>query len=84
MTKFVFLDADSGMISVSVGDVTVGTAATSRELVELFKAVGLDTEQDNLYGSSSIDWASEYGFGSDLGAQELIDAALDEYSAILA
>jgi len=80
VSKFVLFDAEKGKIVVSLDQGPVGAASTAPELAELLKSLALDLRQDRMYCSSSIDWASEYGFGSDGAAEAIINAALDQYS----
>ena len=80
MSKFVLFDAEKGKVVVSIDQTPVGAVSTASELAELLKSIALDMRQDRMCCSSSIDWASEYGFGSDDAAEAIINAALDQYS----
>ena len=70
----VFIDAENGGIAVYVGvGNKVGFAKTAKMLAYI-----LDTKK--IYGevmfTSSMDFASEYGFATDDGARNLWDAAV--------
>ena len=73
---FVYLKADEGKIVVSVDDVVVGSASTSQELLELFRTYSI-TINSEIYNSSSIDFADEYGFESEGDAHDIIEQVLE-------
>jgi hypothetical protein len=73
--KFVFLNAEDGSIVVSIDKTPVACAFTAEELAEVFTANKV-TEADDIYCSSSIDFASEEGFATDDEAHAIIQDAL--------
>ena len=73
---FVYLKADEGKIVVSVDDAVVGSASTSQELLELFRTHGITIDSE-IYNSSSIDFANEYGFESEGDAHDIIEQVLE-------
>ena len=73
--KFVFLNAEYGSIVVSINKEPVACAFTAKELAEVFTANNV-TEADDIYFSSSVDFASEEGFANDEAAHKMINKAL--------
>jgi hypothetical protein len=74
--KFVFLNAEYGSIVVSINKEPVACAFTAKELAEVFTANNV-TEADDIYFSSSVDFASEEGFETDDDAHAIINEALE-------
>ncbi len=72
---FVFLNADNKGIVVSIDQKVVGRAVNYEELTEIFAANNVTTENE-IFCSSSIDFAAEEGFESDSDAHNMIDKAL--------
>ena len=73
---FVYLKADEGKIVVSIDDSVVGSVNSARELADLFRTQGVTLDSE-IYNSSSIDFADEYGFESEGDAHEIIEQALE-------
>jgi hypothetical protein len=73
--KFVFLNAEYGSIVVSINKEPVACAFTAKELAEVFTSNNV-TEADDIYCSSSVDFASEEGFKNDEAAHKMINKAL--------
>ena len=73
---FVYLKAEDGKIVVSVDDVVVGSVGSTQDLVDLFKTNSITIDSE-IYNSSSIDFADEYGFESAGDAHEIIEQALE-------
>lgn len=73
---FVYLKADEGKIVVSIDDQVVGSAGSAQELVDLFRDYNV-TLADEIYNSSSIDFADEHGFESEGDAHEIIEQTLE-------
>jgi len=74
--KFVFFNAKDGKVELSVNRNVVGSANNSAELVDLLQKAEV-TLDDNMSHSSSVDFATEYGFSDDNGAYRIIEPALD-------
>jgi hypothetical protein len=76
-TMFVnFLAARDGKVELYTGiDMLLGKFSSTEELVEFMKTTPLDFSR--AYASSSMDFASEYGFDSDGMAWNLIECALE-------
>lgn len=72
---FVFLNAEDRGIVVSIDQQVVGRAVNAMELAELFAVNNITTEND-IFCSSSIDFAAEEGFDGDSDAHNMIDEAL--------
>ena len=72
---FVFLNADNRGIVVSIDQKVVGRAVNAMELAEIFAVNNITTEND-IFCSSSIDFAAEEGFDGDSDAHNMIDEAL--------
>ena len=73
--KFVFLTAEDASIVVSINKEPVACAFTAKELAKVFTANNV-SEADDIYCSSSIDFASEEGFKNDEAAHKMINKAL--------
>ena len=54
-----FINADNGMIQMFDGNNMVAEANTAKSICYFIQEFGL---ADNVFGSSSMDFASEYGF----------------------
>lgn len=76
-TNYVFLNAEDCAIVVSVNNSVVGFAYNAKQLVELFIQHNINVLTDDIYCSSSLDFATEEGFATDSCAHNIIDAALD-------
>jgi hypothetical protein len=71
-----YLKAESGKVVLSSGgreDTIIAASNSAEELAAAMKEYGLDS---SLLNSSSMDFASEYGFDYDYAAWDLFDAAL--------
>jgi hypothetical protein len=75
-SRFVFFDAKDGQITVSINQVLVGVASDSKQLVDILQENGV-TLADEMFQSSSVDFAAEQGFADDNGAYDIIDPALE-------
>ena len=69
-----YLDARYGGIEMFVGDKSVGWAKTPTAIACIMKRCGV---ADTVYGSSSMDFAAEYGFETNDGASLLLKRALE-------
>jgi hypothetical protein len=74
--KFVFFNAEAGCVSVTINSVPVGAVNNSEDLVALLQQSGV-TLEDEMFHSSSVDFATEYGFSDDNGAYRIIEPALE-------
>jgi hypothetical protein len=74
--KFVFFDAVDGKVALQINGDLVGSVSNSGELITLLKQSKVSNE-DVIYHSSSVDFATEYGFSDDNGAYRIIEPALD-------
>ena len=74
---FIFLNAVNGQVQVKISDEYVGSAKTAEELATIFTEHKVDIATDDIFSSSSIDFASEEGFDSDEDAHSLIQGAFD-------
>ncbi len=76
-TMFVnFIAAKDGKIELYTGiDILLGKFSSSEDLVEFMKTTPLDFSR--AYASSSMNHASEYGFGSDGMAWNIVETALE-------
>ena len=77
MTKeTVFIDADNGGVSVSIGAGNkVGFAKTAKMLKYILDTKNINVFEDTIFFSSSMDFAHEYGFAHHDGAKEIFYSA---------
>jgi hypothetical protein len=76
--RFVFFDAKYGQVTVSINHIVVGAASDSEQLVAILKENGV-TLADDMFHSSSVDFAAEQGFANDNGAYDIIEPALESF-----
>ena len=69
-----FIDAHNGGIKMFAGDNLKGWAKTATGIAYTLKTCGI---AESVYGSSSMDFASEEGFETDDGAMLLLKRALE-------
>jgi len=74
--KAKFLNAKDGTVEVTMDNNDVHVFTTSEEMAEFIRESGMDVLED-VYASSSMDFASEYGFQTDSGAWEMVENALE-------
>ena len=74
--KFVFFNAEDAQVKVSIAQQVVGFADNATALAQLLKANSV-TQNDDLFFSSSVDFASEEGFANDSAAHAIIEDAVD-------
>lgn len=72
-----YISANNGMIQMFDGNDMVAEASTAKSICYFIQEFGL---ADNVFGSSSMDFASEYGFEVDDYANELWNHGLKMYS----
>ena len=75
-SRFVFFGAKDGQVTVSINQAIVGLASDSDQLAAILKENGV-TLADEMFQSSSVDFASEAGFADDNGAYDIIEPALE-------
>ena len=76
--KIDYISADDGGIKMWAGvGSPVGWANTAKGIADTLKTVGL---ADTVYGSSTMDFASEEGFEDDYAADDLWNSALIIYN----
>jgi hypothetical protein len=75
-SRFVFFGAKDGQVTVSINHVDVGVASDSEQLIAILKENGV-TLADDMFQSSSVDFAAEEGFADDRGAYNIIEPALE-------
>ena len=73
--KFVFFNAEDAQVKVSIAQQVVGFADNATALAQLLKANSV-TQNDDLFFSSSVDFASEEGFANDNAAHDIIESAV--------
>ena len=77
-TNNVFLNACNAAIVVTVNNTVVATdVQTADALVQVFLTHNINVLTDVIMCSSSIDFAAEENFATDVCAHNIIDAALD-------
>ena len=72
-----YITAHNGGIKMFAGDGLKGWSKTAKGIAYTLKTCGI---ADSVYGSSSMDFASEYGFANDEDATLLWDEAIDIYN----
>ena len=75
--KINFIDAHGGGIKMYAGNNLKGWGGTAKGIAYTLRTVGL---ADRCMASSSMDFASEYGFENDGAARELWDEAIGIYN----
>ena len=77
MTKeTVFIDADNGGVSVSIGvGNKVGFAKTAKMLKYILDTKKVNVFEDDVFFTSSMDFAHEYGFAHHDGAKHIFYTA---------
>lgn len=69
------LGADNGELDLYIGNETIKLGKTPEEVASKLKTIK-DLDLDDLYASSSVDFADEYGFANEDDAHELFDKAV--------
>ena len=77
MSKIDFIGAAGGGIKLYAGKGLKGWGGTAKGIAYTLKTVGL---AESVMGSSSMDFASEYGFENDGDAHLLWDEAIEIYN----
>ena len=76
MNKAKFLNAKDGTVEVTMDNNDIHVFTSSQEMAEFIQDNGMDV-LECVYASSSMDFASEYGFQTDSGAWEMVEQALE-------
>ena len=71
-----FISADNAMIQMFDGDNMVAEASTAKSICYFIQEYGI---AESVFASSSVDFASEYGFETDEAANELWELGLSRY-----
>lgn len=71
-----YIAADEGHIEMYSNDCLVGTAQTAKTICWYLQEIGFD---GSVATSSSIDFASEYGFNTDEEAKELWESGVKKF-----
>ena len=69
------LGAENGGLELFIGNETIELGKTPEEVASKLKTIK-DLDLDDLYASSSVDFADEYGFANEDDAHELFDKAV--------
>ena len=72
---FVYFNAEDAQVKLSIDSNVVGYADNAKQLANMLRSNNVTTEQD-MYFSSSVDFASEEGFATDNCAHNIIDDAV--------
>lgn len=73
MMKVTFLAANEGTVEVTTSFGMKMVFANAKQLAEVADTLDFS----DAYSSSSMDFASEYGFDTDSGAWEMVEAGLE-------
>lgn len=78
MNKVKFVKAKDGTVEITMDNETVHVFTSSQEVADFCSQYPYGTDLfGNAYASSSMDFASEYGFQTDNGAWEMLEAGLE-------
>ena len=69
------LGAEDGGLTLFINDENIELGKTPEEVAEKLKGIE-DLDLDDLFASSSVDFADEYGFQNEDDAHELFDKAI--------
>ena len=72
---FVFFNAEDAQVKLSIDSNVVGYADNAKQLANMLRSNNVTTEQD-MYFSSSVDFASEEGFATDNCAHNIREDAV--------
>ena len=72
---FVYFNAEDAQVKLSIDSNVVGYADNAQQLANMLRSNNVTAEQD-MYFSSSVDFASEEGFATDNCAHNIIDDAV--------
>ena len=72
---FVYFNAEDAQVKLSIDSNVVGYANNAQQLANMLRANNV-TQNNEMYFSSSVDFASEEGFANDNAAHEIIESAV--------
>ena len=72
---FVYFNAEDAQVKLSIDSNVIGYADNAQQLANLLRSNNVTAEQE-MYFSSSVDFASEEGFANDNAAHEIIESAV--------
>jgi len=72
---FVYFNAEDAQVKLSIDSNVVGYADNAQQLANMLRANNV-TQDNEMYFSSSVDFASEEGFANDNAAHEIIESAV--------
>ena len=73
---FVYFNAEDAQVKLSIDSNVVGYADNAQQLANMLRANNV-TQNNEMYFSSSVDFASEEGFANDNAAHAIIEDAID-------
>jgi len=73
---FVYFNAEDAPVKLSIDSKVIGYADNAQQLANLLSANNV-TANNEMYFSSSVDFASEEGFATDSAAHAIIEDAID-------
>ena len=72
---FVYFNAEDAQVKLSIDSKVIGYADNAKQLANLLRSNNVTAEQE-MYFSSSVDFASEEGFANDNAAHDIIESAV--------
>ena len=72
---FVYFNAENAQVKLSIDSNVIGYADNAQQLANMLRANNV-TQDNEMYFSSSVDFASEEGFANDNAAHEIIESAV--------
>ena len=71
----VFIGANNGGLEIflGAGNLVAGNIQTAKTFKYVMDTYGIDTDNDTIYTTSSMDFATEYGFEDDDDARVLME-----------
>jgi len=78
MTDTVFIGANNGGLEIylGVGNLIAGNIQTAKTFKYVMDTYGIDIVNDTIYTTSSMDFATEYGFEDDDDARTLMEEGI--------
>ena len=76
--KTVFIGANNGGLEIylGAGNLIAGNIQTAKTFKYVMDTYGIDTDNDTIYTTSSMDFATEYGFEDDDDARTLMEEGI--------
>ena len=76
--KTVFIGANNGGLEIflGAGNLVAGNIQTAKTFKYVMDTYGIDTDNDTIYTTSSMDFATEYGFEDDDDARVLMEEGI--------